>query len=692
MQVIKRDGTVEEFNSNKIISAVEKSAKRINIIFSEKDRRLILEIVAKSIGDIDKITVNELHGYVERALDIVSPEVAKSYKDYRNYKTEIEYLLIKDIKHQINKTMTEVDRSNANSNTRYISTQRTEIAGIVNKELYQEMYLSVEQRQAMKDGYIYVHDLKDRLLKQANCTLVDLKNILTGGFNLEGYHYTEPKDVKVAIGQISDITMIESAQRYGGTTLPELDKVISPYYQMSIVNYCKMLEDLLGYFSINIYNKAKAMAYRDMKQALQGMEIKLNTVVSARGSYTFSTVTFGDVSNDFEADVCRAILEVRMEGHGDVGFKKKCVFPKLVFIHNHDIHDKDKEYSWLFDLAVKCSSENLYPDYIGDGQRINGKIVSPMGCRSFLSDYIDPETNKSVFVGRGNVGVISLNIPMIYMKSKEECKPFFEVLDYYLEMVRDIHKFTYGYLGKAKASSNPLMFMEGGAYGGHLKEDDCIAPLLKSWTASFGITALHELTELALGKSIAEDNSFALKTVQHIQDKIDEFKEEDGYLYSMYGTPAESYAGTQLCQFRNKYGVIKNVSDRKYFTNSFHCHVSEDITPVEKQNKEEELFRMINGGHIQYVRISNPDNLEGLRDIIERGLDKGFYQGVNFDSCSCNKCGAHGKDWKDNCPNCGSDDINVISRVCGYLSFTKRSGDTTMNDAKICEINDRKSM
>lgn len=379
VKVIKRDGTEEQFDSIKILRAVDKSSERININLKSGDKKLLLDIVERALDCKDVISVNELHGYVERALDIVSPEVAKSYKDYRNYKTEIEYLLIKDIKHQIGRTMDEKDRSNANSNTDYISTQRTEIAGIVNKELYQEMYLSVEERQAIKDGYIYIHDLKDRLLKQPNCVLVDLKGILSGGFNLEGYHYTEPKDVKVAIGQISDIAMIESAQRYGGTTLPEIDKVISTYYQMSITSYCKMLEEILGYFSVEVYRLAKKLAYTDMKQSLQGMEIKLNTVVSARGSYPFTTFTFGNVDNEFEADVCKAILEVRMEGHGDVGFKKTCVFPKLVFIHDHNIHDKDKEYSWLFDLAVKCSSENLYPDYIGEGQKINGKVVSPMG-------------------------------------------------------------------------------------------------------------------------------------------------------------------------------------------------------------------------------------------------------------------------------------------------------------------------
>lgn len=281
---------------------------------------------------------------------------------------------------------------------------------------------------------------------------------------------------------------------------------------------------------------------------------------------------------------------------------------------------------------------------------------------------------------------------MIYMKSKEENKPFFEVLDYYLEMIREMHQFRYEYLGKAKASSNPLMFMEGGAYGGHLKSDDCIAPLLESWTASFGITALHELTELATGKSIAEDNTFAKETMKHINEVVDRFKAEDGYLYAIYSTPAESLCGTQLHQFRDKYGIIKNVSDKEYFTNSFHCHVSEEITPIEKQNKEEEIFHMSNGGHIQYVRISNPENLEGLKEIILRGLDKGLYQGVNFNACTCEECGKTGNDWGDYCPFCGSTHLTEINRTCGYLGFSRKQGDWTFNDAKMCEIKDRKSM
>lgn len=281
---------------------------------------------------------------------------------------------------------------------------------------------------------------------------------------------------------------------------------------------------------------------------------------------------------------------------------------------------------------------------------------------------------------------------MIYMKAKNENKQFYEVLDYYLQMIRELHIQRYDYLGKAEASSNPLMFCEGGALGGNLKPTDKIKPLLESATASFGITALNELSVLATGKRISEDNSFALNTVKYIKHKVDSFKQEDGYLYALYGTPAESLCGTQVKQFRKQYGIIKGVSDKDYFSNSFHCHVCEEITPFEKQDKEIDIFEIVTGGHIQYVRISNPDNLIGLMSMIRRGMDMGFYQGVNFNACQCEECGSTGVDWGETCPHCGSDHITEINRCCGYLGMSRKNGDRTFNNAKMSEIKDRKSM
>lgn len=691
--VIKRDGTQENYNSDKIIKAISKSAKRINYNLSENEKLNIIKNVESNLVNEYVITVTNIHSLVERALDIVSPAVAKSYKDYRNYKKEFVYSTMDNIERKVNSMLNDVDRSNSNSNTRYISTKRTEIAKTFASEMYQKMFLPVSVIQALKDGYIYIHDLSDMLLPQFNCCLCDYQNILNGGFQLEGIKYTEPKDIRTAVGQMGDIVQIISAQHFGGHTVPQVDRILAKYYEMSIekeYNFIKSVSNLPEY---QIMPLALKRAYRELKQAIQGFEIKMNTVVSARGSYPFTTLTFGDITNDVEADICRAILEVRMEGHGDKGFKKNLIFPKLVFLYNPEIHGENKEYEWLFDLAVKCSSKCMYPDFLSpNGHKKEGKWISPMGCRAYLSDYRDENTNELVYTGRFNIGAISLNIPMIYMKAKEEKKNFYDTLDFYLQMIRELLQQRYEYLGKAEASSNPLMFVEGGAYGGNLKPSDKIKPILKSATASFGITALNELTQLHLHKSIAEDNSFAKEVAQYIYDKVQEFKKEDGWLYALYGTPAESLCGTQVQQFRKLYGIIPNVSDRDYFSNSFHCHVSEEITPFEKQDKEIDIFKIISGGHIQYVRITKPDNILGLKSIIKRGMDMGYYQGINFNACVCEDCGTAGNDWGLTCPHCGSKNITEINRTCGYLGFSRKMGDRTFNDAKMCEIKDRKSM
>ncbi|MGL5051091.1 MAG: anaerobic ribonucleoside-triphosphate reductase, partial [Fusobacteriaceae bacterium] len=404
------------------------------------------------------------------------------------------------------------------------------------------------------------------------------------------------------------------------------------------------------------------------------------------------TFSFGDVLNTYESDVSKAILEVRMEGHGKVGFKKILIFPKLVFLHNESIHGKDKEFEELFNLSVKCSSKAMYPDYIGEGHKREGLWITPMGCRAYLSDYRDPITGKLVFEGRFNLGAISLNLPMIYMKSKEENKDFYETLDYYLEIIRGMHKKRYEYVGKAKASSNPLMFTQGGAYGGTLQPNDKIEPLLKSATISFGVTALHELSLLATNKSLRESNEFALEVMNHINKMVDKYKDEDGHLYAIYNSPAENLCGVQVKQFREIYGIVDKVSDKDYFTNSNHLWVGEEITPFEKQDKEETLFHLSKGGHIQYVKITNTDNLEAMKALVLRGLGKGFYQGVNFDACTCDDCGLQQNDMGEICPKCGSINITEFNRTCGYLGFSRKGGDRTFNDAKMAEIKDRVSM
>ena len=377
-KIIKRDKTVEDYDFDKIKIAITKSADRINHKFTQKDLKKIKSLVSIEVDGEEEISVDNLHGIVEKALEFVNKDVAKSYMNYRNYKKEFELNMLKDMESQAIKILNEVDRDNSNSNTRYNSTKRTEIAKSFSKELYQKLFLSIEELQALKDGYIYAHDLSDMILKQLNCCLLDVKSVFNGGFELENIEYTEPKRIKTAVGQLGDIIIQVSGQSFGGLTIPECDKVLAKYYKMTYELFYNKYKSY-GLSEEKSISEAEKDSYDEMKQAIQGLEVKINTTGSSRGSYPFVTVSFGDVNNKWEADVAKAFLQVRLEGHGSEGKKKRLIFPKLVFIHNEEKHSNGKEFEWLFDYAIKVSSVAMYPDYIGKGHRREGKNVSPMG-------------------------------------------------------------------------------------------------------------------------------------------------------------------------------------------------------------------------------------------------------------------------------------------------------------------------
>ena len=716
MKVIKKDGTLEKYNEQKIINAINKSAQRENFTFSQDEYGMICNRVINEIDEEDfendEVPVGFIHNIVEKTLLDLFPKIGYQYQQYRNYKLDFVHMM-DTVYEESQKIMYIGDKENSNTDSALVSTKRSLVLNELNKQLYKKFFLTVEERQAVNDGYIYIHDMSARR-DTMNCCLFDVAEVMRGGFEMGNVWYNEPKTLDTAFDVIGDITLSAASQQYGGFTLPQIDEVLAPYAKKSYEKYKREFYDIAdnlldyrhSYFEQKAHDYAIKKVKRDMEQGYQGLEYKFNTVSSSRGDYPFITITFGLGTDPFAKMASKTFLRVHREGQGKDGNKKPVLFPKLVFLYTEDLHGKGKVNEDLFEEGIKTSAKTMYPDWLSlDGDTTvskmyhkYGKVISPMGCRAFLSPWYErggmkPADDKDmpVFVGRFNIGAVSLHLPMILSKSRQENKDFYEVLDYYLEMIRKLHQRTYDYLGEMKASTNPLGYCEGGFLGGHLNPSDKIKPLLKPMTASFGITALNELQRLYNGKSLVEDGEFALETLKYIDEKVKEFKKEDGWLYAIYGTPAENLCGLQVKQFRKKYGIIPGVSDREYVSNSFHCGVWEDITPIQKQDLEHRFWNYIEGGRIQYCKYPIGYNHDAIKTLVRRAMSMGFYEGVNLSLAYCNNCG-HEELNMDICPNCGSSDLTKIERMNGYLSYSRVHGDTRLNDAKMAEIADRKSM
>lgn len=708
--VKKKDGREVPFDPNKIISAVTKSAERVMVTFTDKDHTKIIQIIQSKLSNKDQsVDVPTMHKLVEMALDEVNPSVAQSYRSYRDYKQNFVGIIDK-VHREMNAIAYRGDKSNSNTDSKLVTTQRSIGYGKLNDELYKQFFLNPEERQAAKDGYIYIHDRSARL-DTTNCALLDIKAIFDGGFEMGNLPYTDPHTVDVACDVLGDVIMAAASSQYGGLSV-RIDDFLAPYCQKSFDKYYKkyfdMIEDMCGIEASkeDVIKYATKDVIRELEQGLQGLEIKLNSVASSRGDYPFVSFAFGLDTSHWGRIVSEAALRVRMGGQGREGFKRPVLFPKLIFLYDENLHGSGGELEELFNVSIECSSKAMYPDFLsltGEGYvpsiyKKYGKVIYPMGCRAFLSPWyerggINPadENDVPVFTGRFNIGAITLNLIMILAKAREEGKDFYEVLDYYLEMIRKLHLKTYDYLGNKQASISPITYCEGGFYGGHLNPSDKIAPILKSATASFGITGLNELNVLYNGKTIAEDGQFPLEVMEYINKKVSEFKEKDQRLYAIYGTPAESLCGLQIEQFRAKYGIVEGVSSRAYTTNSFHCWVGEDINPIRKQDIEYKFWNLFNGGKIQYVRYPIDYNIEAMKTLVRRAMKLGYYEGINMALSYCNDCG-HQELNMEVCPVCGSKNLTKIDRMNGYLSYSRVKGDTMLNEAKMAEIKDRKSM
>lgn len=717
--VIKKDNSMEEFNPAKIVSAIEKAAFRCDKKIPQETMDEIASEVRNRLSKRTEVSVSELHELVIAALAFFQfKEVAEAYAEYRYYKTTYAKTF-EQLRQDADDVLRLGDRENANYDSSLVSTKGSLIKGYLTKSLYKQFYLSKKEKALIERGDIYIHDLRDMILGCINCCLFDIGGVLKGGFEMSNVEYSEPKTVLSALQVVGDITLVATAQQFGGFTLPELDKVLLPYVLKSEAAALAKYRSL-GLPEELAQKTARHDVVRELEQGFQSLELKLNTVPCSRGDFAFTTITFGQWKiNEYTAQerewlstISRIMLKVRRGGHGHD--HKPVVFPKLVYLYDEDQVSSDEASKKLFEEAALTSSECMYPDYLSLSSKNGsvseiyqryGVITSPMGCRAFLSLWINEE-GKAVTVGRCNIGAVSLNLPIIIRLAQLEHPndwrdQFWSMLDERLEVIRDFFRKRYDIIRHQKCSSNPLAFTQGGLYEGTKDPDSEVGDLVRYMTASFGITALDEATYLWTGSRLLEEGGeFSATVLKYLQKRLAEFKKADGYLYAIYGTPAESLCATQakqyarFCQERGVDNVFAHTEhySPEYFTNSFHVNVTEEISPFEKQDREFRDFHLCEGGHIQYVRLDNPENLAAVEAVIRRGMDKGFYQGVNFDSAYCNECGEHSTNVLDHCPKCGSRNISVISRVCGYLGYSNVNGVSRMNAGKVAEIRARKSM
>lgn len=375
IKVIKKDGTIQPFSFDTIKKAVTKSADRAMENLNDNDWKQLEKIVTKHIEERfkDEIRVIDIHRIVEKSLEDINKPTAKSYRDFRNYKTESVEILNEIYKRDHNIRYIG-DNENSNSDSTLVSTKRSLIYGEVNKELYKKFFLNVNELDAIKKGYIYIHDMSARR-DSINCCLANVTEIFKGGFEMGNIHYNEPKTLDVAFDVLGDVIFSMSAQQYGGYTVPEIDTFLLPYLEKSYNKYIEeyfdiastaTIEDLsTSYYQERAKEFAKSKIQRDLEQGFQGLEYKLNTVGSSRGDYPFVTVTFGLETSEFGKMISKACLTTRMKGQGKEGFKRPVLFPKLVFLYDEEIHGEGKISEDLFNLGVECSKLSMYPKKIG---------------------------------------------------------------------------------------------------------------------------------------------------------------------------------------------------------------------------------------------------------------------------------------------------------------------------------------
>ncbi|QPI17820.1 anaerobic ribonucleotide reductase subunit [Pectobacterium phage POP12] len=703
MQVEKRDGTLVPFDYGKIKEAVKKAGIHENVVDFVVDDLIGIEI-DKIQKDVVKIS--EIQDVVENVLMANKPNVARQYIEYRHDRDvarEQNGKLFKDIQGLVNLSDKSVTQENANKDSRVFPTQRDLLAGIVSKHYARNHILPTAIVSAHDKGLLHYHDLDySPFMPYTNCCNVDLKGMLENGFKMGNADIETPKSIGVATALMAQITAQIASHQYGGTTFANVDKVLAPYVNLTYLKHLKTARQ----YSISSYlTYAHEKTEKDVFDAFQSFEYEINTLHTANGQTPFVTVTFGTGTDWKERLIQKAILKNRIKGLGKNGVTP--VFPKLVMFVEEGINlnKEDPNYD-IKQIALECASKRMYPDIISskNNRRVTGSSVpvSPMGCRSFLGVWTDP-TGAEIIDGRNNLGVVSVNLPRVVLDTIADCKEkenldfithLFDKLDERLELCYDALMTRIASLKGVTASVAPILYQEG-AFGVRMKPDDEIIELFKNGRSSIslGYVGLHEMLSLIFNNHPFQEEriqNFGKYITEIMREKTKEWSKKTGFAFSLYSTPAESLCH-RFCKLDfEAHGSWKGITDKGWYTNSFHLDVDKKVSPFEKIDFEKDYHYIATGGHISYVEF--PDmkhNLEALEKVWDYAVEKLDYFGTNLPVDKCFVCGADDEFTPTSegfhCKHCGNDDptkMNVIRRTCGYLGDAVRP----MNAGKQQEI------
>ncbi|WP_430613807.1 anaerobic ribonucleoside-triphosphate reductase [Enterococcus sp. AZ120] len=686
IKVVKRDGRLVTFDDQKIYDALIKAEQKIHDQVTPLTHQKVQSIVADVNREIaerftNNVKIYEIQNIVEHTL-LSNNEYALA-EEYIHYRTQRDFERSKatdinvSIGKLINKDQTVVNE-NANKDSDVFNTQRDLTAGIVGKSIGLKM-LPSHVANAHQKGDIHYHDLDYHpYTPMTNCCLIDFKGMLNNGFKIGNADVESPKSIQTATAQISQIIANVASSQYGGCSADRIDELLAPFAER---NYEKHLADAQEWIEGEERQKAFAQkkTKKDIFDAMQSLEYEINTLFTSNGQTPFTSLGFGLGTNWFEREIQRAILQIRINGLGIE--KRTAIFPKLIFTIKRGVNAQPTDPNYdIKQLALECATKRMYPDVLNYDKivELTGSFKVPMGCRSFLQGWKD-EQGEEVNVGRMNLGVVTLNLPRIALEAQGSQEKFWKILNERLAIVKDALVYRVERVKEAKPANAPILYMYG-AFGKRLATQDAVDELFKNKraTVSLGYIGLYEVASAFYG-GVWEDNkeakNFTLDILKELKKNADNWGNEYGYHFSVYSTPSESLTD-RFCRLdTEKFGIVENITDKEYYTNSFHYDVRKNPTPFEKLDFEKDYPKYCSGGFIHYCEYpmlqQNPKALEAVWDY---AYDKVGYLGTNTPIDHCYACGFEGDfhptERGFECPECGNHDpktCDVVKRTCGYL-------------------------